>query len=157
MGTAANRRNKLETKNLNLKIKVCDDTIEESISEKLLGLIINNTLTWKHYFYGNDENSGLLKELSKRIGILKKIRIYMPDNKIKIIVNGIFNSKMIYCMTVWGGIWGLQTQKNCERRNMGITKEEMRNMILFLASKICTKPFWIYLLSFFVSFLNILF
>ena len=31
-------------------------------------------------------------------------------------------------MTVWGGIWGLKSQKNCERRNMGITKEEMRRL-----------------------------
>ena len=107
IGTKANRYRKLEEINFNMDISVCDETVSESISEKLLGLIVNNTLTWKDHLFGNEENSGLIKELSKRIGILKKLRKYIPDKKFKQIVSGIFTSKLIYCMTVWGKVWNL--------------------------------------------------
>ena len=85
-------------------------------------------MTWRDYFLGNEDSPGLLKNLSKRIGLLKKLRKYMPENKFKNIVAGTFTSKMIYCMTVWGGIWGLSNQRNCERRSMAITKQEMKKL-----------------------------
>ena len=125
VGTFANRRSKIHQNNLNMDINICDENIKESSSEKLLGLILNNTLTWKNYLYGNEDYEGLLKQLSKRVGILKKIRNYMPVEKFKTIISGLFTSKLIYCITVWGGIWGLPSQRNHERRNMAITKQDM--------------------------------
>ena len=125
MGTNANRIAKMDSKNIDMIIKIGNETTKESSSEKLLGTIINNKLTWKDHIFGNEENSGLIKQLSKRIGILAKLRQYMPDHKFKQIVTGLFTSKMIYCMTVWGGIWNLPNQNNNQRRSMAITKNEM--------------------------------
>ena len=100
---------------------------EESTSEKLLGvIIINNTLTWKHHIFGDEENLGLLKELSKRIGICKRMRKSISDSKFKQVVAGIFTSKLIYRITVWGGIWGLNRQQNTT--NTSISKEAMRRL-----------------------------
>ena len=48
----------------------------------------------------------------------------MPDNKFKQAVAGIFISKLIYCCTVWSGIWG----KNQEHNNTSISKEAMRKL-----------------------------
>ena len=76
IGKKSNRANKI---NDSLKISVCGEYVFESQSERLLGLVINNTLTGKHHLFGDEDNLGLLKELSKRIGILRKLREYMPE------------------------------------------------------------------------------
>ena len=111
IGTKKNRIEKLESKNIKLKVTVNDDEITETDSEKLLGVIINNNLNWKNHLSGNDEELGLIKNLSKRIGILTKLQKYLPDKKFKQLVEGIFTSKLMYCITVWG---------------YNLSKEEMR-------------------------------
>ena len=113
IGTKRNRMNKLESQNMKLKVTINEEDKSETESEKLLGVIINNCLTWKNHLFGNDEELGLLKNLSKRIGILSKLRKYLPDKKFKQIVEGVFTSKLIYCITVWG---------------FSITKEELRKL-----------------------------
>ena len=110
-----------------MDISVCGDIVSESTSEKLLGLIVNNTLTWKNHLYGDNENSGLIKDLSKRIGILKKLRQYIPDQKFKQIVSGIFTSKLIYCMTVWGKVWNLP-ESDDNSRGSSITKKDLHRL-----------------------------
>ena len=52
----------------------------------------------------------------------------MPSNKFKQIASGIFTSKLVYCITVWGGIWGLPNEQNEKRRNTSISKESMRKL-----------------------------
>ena len=94
----------------------------------MLGVVVNNTKTWREHICGDEENIGLLKNLSKRIGILKKLRQYQPDNKFKQVASGIFTSKLIYCITVWGGIWGIPNETNTKRRNTSISKETMRKL-----------------------------
>ena len=98
----------------------------KSTSEKHLGIIVNNTITWKHHIFGDEDNSGLIKDLSKRIGICKQLRKYMPNSKFKQVVTGIFTSKLIYGITVWGGVWGLYEQEN--NVNTSISKEAMRKL-----------------------------
>ena len=69
--------------------------------------------------YGDEENDILLPQLSKRIGMLKKIRKHLPDLKFRTIVNEFFSSKLIYCMTVWYGVWGMPYY-NVKGRNNNI-------------------------------------
>ena len=125
-GTRANRQLKLIDKP---SIEVCNEPIEESSSEKLLGVIVNNTITWKNHLHGNEEDQGLLKNLSKRIGMLKKIRKYLPDEKFKQAVSALFSSKLGYCITVWGGVWNIPGNLNdTAGRNMSISKDSMRKL-----------------------------
>ena len=79
--------------NFNQKSRV--EVITTSKSEKLLGLVCNDNLTWKNHIHGDTENKGLLTELSKRIGALKTLRRYLNDEKFRQIVSGIFTSKLI--------------------------------------------------------------
>ena len=102
IGTRRNRINKLESNNIKLKVNINEEEKTETSSEKLLGIIVNNSLTWKNHLFGNEEEPGLVKNLSKRIGILTKLRKYLTDKKFKQIVDGIFISKLIYGITVWG-------------------------------------------------------
>ena len=56
--------NKLESSDFSPAVTINGDVIEESKSEKLLGVVINNTLTWKDQLYGDEENDGLIPILS---------------------------------------------------------------------------------------------
>ena len=66
-----------------------------------MGVVVNNTITWKNHLFGNDEEEGLLKNLMKRVGMLRKLRKHLPDNKFKQTVSALFSSKLYYCITVW--------------------------------------------------------
>ena len=126
--TNANRADKLagETKS----IVVNGEVKEESVSEKLLGLVINNSCNWKSHLYGDSENPGLLKDLSKRVGILRRLRNFIPDQKFRQIVNGIYTSKQIYGLTAFGGLWGVPGNQmdEVQRNSIMTTKEDMRKM-----------------------------
>ena len=51
IGTNSNRSQKLDHNNMNIEISVCDENVKESTGEKLLGVIVNNTLTWKNHLF----------------------------------------------------------------------------------------------------------
>ena len=53
------KRKRLKNK---LAIVVDQDIIEETTSEKLLGVVVNNKLTWKEHLYGDNENEGLITQ-----------------------------------------------------------------------------------------------
>lgn len=106
-GTRANRLIKIENQEICPCIELCGDTIEESTSEKILGVVVNNTITWKNHLYGDSENEGLVPGLSKRIGMLKKIRKFVPKYKFSQIVAGMFTSKLMYGMNLWGALWDI--------------------------------------------------
>ena len=127
--TYMNRYQKLDKPNKALSVNVCGESKDESISEKLLGITVNNQATWKHHYYGDEENQGLMKQLSKRIGMLKQIRRYVSDQRFKLILNGLFTSKLIYGITVWGAVWGIPGDMDVEkRRSISTTKEDMRKL-----------------------------
>ena len=64
--------------------------IEETDSEKLLGVVINNILSWKEHLYGDDENPGLISQLKQRVGTLRRLSKYMSKERLKMMVSGIF-------------------------------------------------------------------
>ena len=75
LGTSQLRRNVLQGNDI--AVNVCQNVVKESKSEKLLGLIINNQLSWSDYLYGeqchpNNNSTGLIQQLSKRVGLLSK-------------------------------------------------------------------------------------
>ena len=80
IGTSRLRASKLTTK---MNIKVDNQEIIETSSEKLLGLIINNELTWKNHLYRDDENEGLVQQLSKRLGVMKEMARVMNRNNLE--------------------------------------------------------------------------
>ena len=84
-------------------------------------------LNWKSYIYGDENGPGLLKELSKRVGILSKLRPLLPDDKFNKVVSGIFYSKLIYCMAVWTGVWNIPGQLE-DGNKTSITKADMRKL-----------------------------
>ena len=96
-----------------VEIMVDDKKVIDSESEKLLGIVINNRLTWKEHLYGEtwrevDKNEvGLIPQLSQRVGILKRLSKYMSRERLKLFSHGIFYSKLSYCLPVFGNVFGL--------------------------------------------------
>ena len=110
-----------------IKINVDGDETEETSSEKILGIVVNNVATWKNHLYGDADNLGLMKELSKRVGMLRKLRRFLPEKKFRMVLNGLFTSKLLYCITAWSFVWGVGggLDEN-ERRAVSMGKKDMR-------------------------------
>ena len=128
IGTQINRKLKVEDRgDLDTSVIIEGETVEPTRSEKLLGILVNNSLTWKNHLYGDDEHPGLLKDLSKRAGVLKVLRKYLPDAKFRQAVAAIFTSKLIYCISVWTGIWDIPGQVS-DGYKVSIGKQDMRRL-----------------------------
>ena len=52
--------------------------IEETKSEKLLGVVVNSKLTWKEHLHEDNKNEGLITQLKKRLAkFMSKKRLLM--------------------------------------------------------------------------------
>ena len=104
-----------------LAIEVDGQRIEETDSEKLLGVIINNKLSWKEHLYGDEDNPGLISQLKQRVDTLRRLSKYMSTERSKMTVSGIFYSKLMYCLPVFGNVHGLAMYKDNKGRSAGMT------------------------------------
>ena len=110
IGTGAARQHKLESQNLALSVNICGEVKSETTSEKLLGVVVNNTI---------------------RVGMLKRLRKHMPTTRLKSVMEGLFSSKVSYGMTVWGRIWnipGSLDEDASTRTSPSITKDDLRKI-----------------------------
>ena len=70
--------------------------IKPSSQVKYLGTIIQDDLHW------NSHLTKLRKQLSRSIGLLSKVRYYVPKHLLRTIYHSIFNSHLIYACEIWG-------------------------------------------------------
>ena len=105
IGTRKLRASKLTE---NLKIVVDDKVITETSSEKLLGVVVNNEITFKNHLYGDTENEGLVQQLARRVGVIKKMSRHMNRKNLSFFASGIFYSKLNYCLPLFGNVLGLE-------------------------------------------------
>ena len=83
-------------------MSVCVEQKSESASEKLLGIVVNNNATLRNHFYGDTEHTGLFKQITTRVNILKRLRRFMTPARLKLIMDCLFTSNLSYGMTVSG-------------------------------------------------------
>ena len=121
IGTNKLKKQKLREK---LKIEVDGKEIVESDSEKVLGVVINNQLSWKNHLHGDDDHEGLIPQLSKRLGILRKLSNKMSKERLKQFTAGIFYSKLNYCLPVYGNVFGLEKYKEVNSRYLSFTTRD---------------------------------
>ena len=76
-------------------IKIDDTDIKSSSSKKLLGVIIDNKLTF------NEHVSKLCKKASNKLHALARISKYMTKDKLRTIMNAFFSSQFAYCPLIW--------------------------------------------------------
>ena len=60
--------------------------------------------------------------------MLKRLVKVMPADKFKNISNGIFTSKLIYCLQLFGNVWGLPSLDENVRRFSSFTKDDNRKL-----------------------------
>ena len=122
-------------------IVVDGKTVTETRSEKLLGVIVNNTMTWKEHLHGEDwrdeDNSqGLIPQLSQRLGILKQLSHFSSKKKLKMLAAGIFYSKLAYCLPLYTTTWGLDQYREDQEKFSSFTKEDNRKLQV-LQNQLC--------------------
>lgn len=78
-------------------IKIRDIKINPVTSTKFLGVLID------HKFNFNPHLNSLAKQLSRTKGILFKLSHFLPPLAIKDLYYALFYSKLLYCISVWGG------------------------------------------------------
>ena len=76
-------------------VKIDDTDIKSSSSKKLLGLLIDNKLTF------NKHVSKLCKKASNKLYALARISNYMTKGKLRTVMNAFFTSHLAYCSLVW--------------------------------------------------------
>ena len=87
--------------NIDVKITTQKEEIKPIKTEKLLGIHIKDDLKWAEYIQNNDKS--LLKQLSSRLNALKMIS-WVASFRIRLMIaNGIFCSKLIFQISLWGG------------------------------------------------------
>ena len=87
-------RNKKITKHLNFCIS--GQKIQPTSQVKYLGVTLQDDLHWATQL-GN-----LRKKLSHSIGLLSKIRHYVPKHLLRTLCYSLFNSHLIYACEIWG-------------------------------------------------------
>ena len=76
-------------------IKIYDTDIKSSSSKKLLGVIIDNKLTF------NEHVSKFCKKASNRLHALAQISKYTTKDKLRTTMNAFFSSQFAYCPLIW--------------------------------------------------------
>ena len=87
--------------NIHLQINTPTEEIKPIKSEKLLGIFIQDDLKWSEYLQNHDKS--LIKQLTSRLNALKMVSHVASFKTRLMIANGIFCSKLIYQIGLWGG------------------------------------------------------
>ena len=120
-----------------LQINVCGKIVKETECERILGIIANNKLTWWHHLFGDksDPNKpipGLISQLSQRVGLLCRLVKLLPKDRFKILVNGIFMSKLLNGLQIIGNVWSEDTLDGSNLRNNSFTKGNLHSLQVLL-------------------------
>ena len=140
VGTSELRKSKLGEEDRS--ILVDGKRVVETRSEKLLGVVINNKMTWHDHLHGENwrteekNNPGVIPQLSQRLGILRKLSHHSSKKKLKMLASGLFYSKLSYCLPLYSATWGLDSYKVTNTRFVTYTKEDNRQLQV-LQNQLC--------------------
>ena len=88
-------------RNLNMTVEIGSVRQKTSPVERLLGLQLHQDLKFREHIQDNEKS--LIKSLNTRLKALQKIKRVTSFNQRLAIANGIFNSKAVFLISVWGG------------------------------------------------------
>ena len=81
---------------ITFKPRISNYEIERKFSSRFLGVIINETLTWKEHIFA------IKAKMSRYVGILYKLKSFLPISARKNIFHSFVQSHLNYCSLVWG-------------------------------------------------------
>ena len=101
----ASEESSTSSENEPVKITLNNHVIKEVTETRFLGVIIDNKLNWlPHVSY-------LENKLKLALGTIKRIKPFIPNKNLKSIYHSLFESHLLYCISVWGGIPKTHLQK----------------------------------------------
>ena len=117
-------------------ILVDGKNVQESSSEKLLGTVLNNNLSWSSHLKGDENHKGLYAMLSQRIGFLKKLSYHCDKKSMTRLAHGIFYSKLQCNLPLIVSTWNLDLYKDSGSRVNNFSKDDCRKMQV-LQNQVC--------------------
>ena len=84
-----------------VEIRTPAKIIESSSSEKLFGCTIHQDMKWAEHIQNSEDS--LLRALNTRLNALKQLSKIAGFKTRKMVADGIFMSKLIYLIVLWGG------------------------------------------------------
>ena len=81
---------------LDINLKIVDSPIERKENFEFLGLTVHENLHW------SDHICKISNKLAKVIGILKRLRNFLPRKELLQIYNSLFLPHINYCLLAWG-------------------------------------------------------
>ena len=107
---------KQRTENLKLNIFIKNSRIEQTRIFKLLGVNIDNNLTWKQH------NSSVVKKISSKIGLVKRLQTFLLNQIICNLYASLIQSHLDSCLTVWGNCLSQDRHKIQQLQNRAENK-----------------------------------
>ena len=92
---------KLNEDSLSILTEPDADRIKTTRSESILGCTVSQNLKWTEHILLNDKS--LVKQLTSRLNALKLISRVANFKTRLMLTNGLFMSKLVYCISLWGG------------------------------------------------------
>ena len=121
-----------------LTVRKPDGTLKVILAKescRLLGANLNRDATWGHQLVSGDKP--LLKGLRSVLGALSYIAKHLPQKSCLLLANGLFISKMLYLLPMWGGLPLKDSKKiqslmnKCARMVLGLgRKTRTRSLML---------------------------
>ena len=141
-------RNKKITKQLHFRVR--GQKTKQSSQVRYLGVILQDDMQWITHI------TNLEKKLSRSIGLLSKIRHYVPMHLLGTIYYSIFNSHLIYACEIWG-----QNQNSLRFTKVTKLQNKALKVINFQSSDSPTGPLYqrnkVLRIADFISYKNALF
>ena len=127
-------RSKRKTITKKLNFRISGQNIPISKSVKYLGVMLNENLSWdSHMAY-------ILPKLNRGLGLLSKIRYYVPKFLLRTIYFCLFNSHLIYASQIWAQqktiLQKLQILQNKALRIINFKPHDTAANELFFSNKI---------------------
>jgi hypothetical protein len=95
--TTAQKRSRLATSQCQLDINLGGAKLDVVKSDKLLGVIVDEDLTWEKHIHK------VLKAANAHLALLRRIKHYLPIWSRKTFYNAFILPQLEYCCTIWGG------------------------------------------------------
>ena len=113
-----------------LSVTKTDGTLKIILAKdhcRLLGANINRDATWSHHLETGEKP--ILKALQSTLGVLTHISKHMTVSCRLLLANGLFLSKLLYLLPMWGGLTNRDAKKlqilinKCARMVLGVGRK----------------------------------
>ena len=97
-------------------------------STKLLGMTINENMTWKEHFYGKN---GLISALNKRLFTIRRVSNHIPRYKLLQLAHALWMSKLRYGLQLCKNVRNLESeQKNTNMKSLQIAQNKLMRLLV---------------------------